>query len=282
MSKVQFIRGLWGSDDKTLEYVKGSGDVDSKISPKVYAFGDTNGNILTQLNKNYELLDSNPMPYEDNCRAKLAVIGKALSEFPEIIFVDWHIRLNGDVPFNLQELRQGSPVKAALRMYRKRNCKWRPNDQRKIPASDLLYIKGIRVAKELIETWEGMDKPVTLEQVLMKYIDHLTGKWRGVDYYKSYFEIPFFAMSWEKELYGENKVNPAFTSLKDIKEIEAQVKAEDNPEPVTHHPIEAILTDRQAVPEPLEIKEKTLRDKTSHELHPIEMDSWTSNLSRAR
>ena len=326
MSDVKFIRGLWGDSEKVREYIDGAGEVDAKLMPKVYVFGDDNYKYLSGLGKDCELLNSDPSIYIDDCRCKLAVIEKAVSEYGEIVFVDWHIRLNEGNTFDINDLRKGSPVKAALRMYKQKKCTWRPDEQRKIPASDFLYIKGNRTVKELIELWGLMERPTSLEQVLMKYIDHLTGRWRGSDYYKQYFEIPFFAMSWEKELYGTVKQNPAFISLKDVYDVKAkeivaerkrkqedktvvkiqsqafpvpvqevqqesqeesqkesqkevhQVAMEDAPkielpqEP-KDTPSVGIVT--EVIPEPI-IQE----NKVSYRMYPIDLDSWTSNLSR--
>jgi len=284
MSKVKFIRGLWGVDEKVLEYVKGSDDIDSKISPKSYAFGDSNFALLKRLDKDCELLDSNPEPYSDNCGTKLAIIEKALTEYPEVIFVDWHIKSVGDIPFNLEALRKGSPVKAALRMYRKRQCKWRESDQRKVPASDFIYINGIRSAKELIETWQGMEKPVTLEQVLMKYIDHLTGGWRGSDYYQNYFEIPFFSMSWEKELYTQQKQDVSFISLKDIHE--EGVKTLETPQPELAQEEQKVVATPLAYPEPVEPEQPAIvevieqvSEKKTYRMYPVDMGTWSNHFS---
>ena len=225
MSKIQFVRGLWGNDQKTKDYVKGSDEIDSKILPKIYVYGDDNYKFLKGLGKDCELISNSPNVHKDNARHKLEIIEKALQEFTEIIFVDWHIKLKGDIPFNFEGVRKnGAPLRSALRMYKKRQAMWRKDDQRKVPASDFIYLKGQRVIKDLIETYESMEAPFSLDQILMKYIDHMTGKWRGVDYYNQFFEIPFFSMSWEKELYGEVKKEVSFVSLKDIKEEKAREK----------------------------------------------------------
>lgn len=252
MSKISFVKGLWGCSDQTLEFIKSSNDIDSKILPKIYTFGADNYNFLKGLNKDSELLDINPMPYSDNCRMKLAVLEKALTDSPEVILVDWHIRLNGELPFNFEDLRKGSPIRAALRMYKNKRCQWRQEDQRKISASDFLYVKGIKVVKELLEIYNSMEKPVTLEQVIMKYIDHLTGKWRGSDYYRTYFEIPSFTLSWEKEIYDERKVNAPFYSLKDIAEND---NANANANVTISEPVRFIQQKIQELPIPPSVRE---------------------------
>ena len=299
MSKIQFVRGLWGDDKKTLEYVKGSDEIYAKISPKIYVYGDENYKFLKSLGKDCELISNSPTVHKDNARHKLEIIEKALQDSPEIIFVDWHIMLtDNDLPFNFESIRkEGAPVRAVLRMYKKRYATWRKEEQRKVPASDFLYVKGQRVAKELIETYEAMENPFNLDQVLMKYIDHLTGRWRGADYYSQFFEIPCFSLSWEKELYGASKKEVSFISLKDVKEekgrerrLKGDKKGKRNKE-VTQKLVDIPVATQEKPPiAPLKPSIAPLKpvitqeqpsiapEKKIYRTYPVDSECWTSTI----
>jgi hypothetical protein len=181
MSKIKFVRGFWGSEgDKKMEMIKSflnrAESTDKALSPKLYVYGKENYLKLKDTNIECELMDDNPRVYDSDFRHKLEIMKKAIDEYGSCIFIDWHIVLKGDLPNDFyQTFQAGAPIKASLRMYRQRKAKWRDDDQRKIPCSDMIYISDTRYVDELIEMWESETGRKHSDVILMKYIDFLTG-----------------------------------------------------------------------------------------------------------
>ncbi len=102
-----------------------------------------------------------------------------------------------ELPKNLWKvLRKKAPLQAILSIYKRKKAIWREKgiDIRKIPCGSFVYLNNKKIADDLIKTWEELGCPWSEEVVIAKYLDRVTGGWKGVDHYIEHYEPDFFQL----------------------------------------------------------------------------------------
>ncbi|MFA5314301.1 MAG: hypothetical protein WC375_13455 [Methanomassiliicoccales archaeon] len=209
MSKM-FVRALWGIHDHQnrrlyTRRTKLDDDITLLQHAKynepfvVYVFGTENAEYMKKLGFQYRLLDPNPIVWDmdtQQFRHKLEVLKAAMEEFDEIMFLDWdQLPIKPLPPTFWETLKKKSDIQAVLRIYHRTKVSWRNTDRRKIPCGSFLYIGNKSIPSELINIWENqLNKCWSEEVVIAKYIDNLSGGWKGLDYYWDHFEPDFFVL----------------------------------------------------------------------------------------
>ena len=223
MNKVKLIRGLWGSNEereRLSPYISQSNDID-KI--QVYVLGEDNYNYLSKLGYSCVLMNDREYICNSNLEHKLHVCDWALANHScPIIYLDWDTTLIHDLDANFYQYFASIsfPIQLALDICDRDICTWRDEDKRIVPTSNLIYIRDCRVIEEILKIHKDLDLPKNSCKVLMKYIDSLTGKWRGAEYYEKFFEIPFFNTDFTKKIYGKDKDVVYFSRISKMDKVQ--------------------------------------------------------------
>jgi hypothetical protein len=201
------IRALWGiyEHDGRRFYKRRSRQDHCikmvKINPTslpfcCYTFGEDNHKFLIDNGVDSRLVDKRAIIWDmetEQFRHKLEVLKCGLSDYDEIIFMDWDcLAIRPFTDDMWDKVGKGEDIKAILRMYKRRKATWRKGDMRKIPEASWVYLRGKQVGDDLIDTWEKMNRPWSEEIVLAKYTDERLGGWQGVEAYWDNFEPPVF------------------------------------------------------------------------------------------
>jgi len=205
-----FIRGLWG-DNYLRPYEKVRRDVANAVvwphkpSPmQVYCYGVENEAYLKTLGVTPRRMSKEPVvnftggtdrnivqDYTGSFgwgmstwRHKLDVLERALSEYEEVVWLDWDVKQFEPMPADFWErLRMGRCFQAAIKQYRRIQLGHRRIDKRKIPHGAFIYCRSLPAIREIIEIHRAM--PLAMdEHAYMVWIDRQT-PWTGVDGYKA-------------------------------------------------------------------------------------------------
>lgn len=198
-----FVSGLWG-DQHVQRRSKVKRDIANMLKrefqpePRIaYCYGQENFDYLTRLGLSTRLADDSPVkdflqsgnrsPNESGnvnfgvsmWRHKLEILDLALQEFDEVIWLDWDCWLHAPLPPEFWEhLNNGARLQASLRMYRRRQCRWRNSDPRKVPSAAWIYLRCRELSSQLLRTHDQYPL-LREEQVMARTIDDLMGGWQG-------------------------------------------------------------------------------------------------------
>lgn len=207
MKKQGFIRTLWGVFDKDQRHYRHRGKISNDIRLAshnkyqlpytTFVFGEDNYKQLIDNGfDNCELIDKQPIVWDMNkqqYRHKLEALKLGMQKFDEIVYLDIDTMPIKPLPSNFWEsLGKKQPIQAILRMYHRKKCFWRKEDQRKTPCAAFIYIGDKSIPDKLIKTWEDMGQSFYEETALMKYMDDSVGGWKGTEFYWNNFEPDFF------------------------------------------------------------------------------------------
>lgn len=214
-----FVRTLWGVLDASslntkhaLRRGKISFDIElykyGKYNPPfiVFVFGEENYKILTDIGFNCFLVDKRPIVWDlaTQCyRHKLEAFKLGAETFDEFVFLDWDVQAINPVPENFWDiLRKKESIQAALRWYKKTIAPWRANKDENVPlcekdnkqtvCASFVYFNNKQIPSEIIKYWEKMGEGWSEEAPMAKYMDDLSGGWKGKEYYWEHFEPDFF------------------------------------------------------------------------------------------
>lgn len=205
--KKGFIRALWGTYDANQRHFMHRGKInrDIKLSmhnkylpPYVtFVFGrDNYTQLIDEGFKDCILADEKPIVWDMNTeqfRHKLEALKLGMEIFDEIVYTDIDTLPIKAIPDNFwPTLANKSSIQAILRMYHRKRCFWRKTDCRKTPCAAFIYIRDKKIPIDLIKMWEDMGRPWSEEIVLMKYMDDISGGWKGEEFYWNNFEPDFF------------------------------------------------------------------------------------------
>lgn len=220
MPNRKFIRTLWGiHDHQGRRLYKRRTKIDKDIElmkmakynkPFVtYVFGDDNYKFLVDNGFECVLVDKKPIVWDIDTQAfrhKLEALKCGIQQYNEIVLLDWDTFPIKPLPANFWgALRRKAPIQAILRIYARRKAYWRAKEGRQIPCASFVYLRSKEIAEGLIQTWEKMNRPLSEEIVMAKYMDEMMGGWEGVAKYEKLFEPDFFYLPESKVLTSIDK-----------------------------------------------------------------------------
>jgi hypothetical protein len=229
--KRAFVRGLWGIHDNTRRYYKRRSKMDKDIKflkkakfnePFVsYVFGNDNYDFLKSEGFDCVKVSDDPILWDmdtQQFRHKIDVFRAAMEDFDQIVFLDWDTVPIKKLPDDFwDKLAEKEKIQAILRMYHRRKATWRKEDKRKIPCASFVYINDKIVPKRLIELWEIYNRPWSEEIVMARYMEEISGGWKGIDDYWEKFEPDFFVLE-EGFVYPQEKLNTKNWCFKHVNE----------------------------------------------------------------
>ena len=201
-----YIRALWGTvGDHTNRYTSRRTKIVNDIklvlqNPyeppfECITFGRENHKILLDNGVNSTIVDSKPLVWDSETqmfRHKIEAFKCGLETSERIIFLDWDCIPRKPIPADIWDrLAERANIQAILRIYHRRKCHWREENLRKAPCASCVYINGLQIAHDLIQTWEDMGRPWSEETTMAKYIDGLMGGFDERIYYENY-EMRYF------------------------------------------------------------------------------------------
>lgn len=224
MIKRSFIRAFWGSPDGDerkygLRRKKVESDINLILQNKyrvpfiAYTFGKENHeHLLSQGIKSKLICDE---PYYWNCKEtgwhqyghKLKAIEEAMSDFDEIILLDFDTICTAHLPDNFWDrFYEKMPLQAILRGYIKVKVRWRLIDRRKRPCASFVYLRkndpidildNMTIEKYMMNRW--LQEPIRSEEDILAWTtDILGGGWQGADHYWNNFEPYYFYLGFDE------------------------------------------------------------------------------------
>lgn len=196
MFRRGFIRTLWGDETIPRSQTKIRNDVrwalsnSQSIEAINYMFGRKNQEFLRSLGLPSRLIDDREVvwPGAQMWRHKLEAWKTALTEFDEIVFLDWDVRIVQPIKEDFwARLQSKADLQACLLQYRRIKAPWRASDLRKVPSAAFVYIRAAEVADNLIELWNSGRFP-TEEICMAAFTDLQFAGWQGTDAYYRHFE----------------------------------------------------------------------------------------------
>lgn len=225
--KSGFIRTLWGiMEHNGRRMWKRREKIEDDISFlkinkysnefRTYVFGEDNFKQLEDRGiKDLVLIDKRPVIWDmetQQFRHKIEAWKYGMNDFDEIVFLDWDCVPVSNIPEDFwEELRKKQKIQAILRRYVNKKVFYRPEPYNRMTScASFVYMKDKKVPEEIIKLWEEMGCPWSEEVVLSKYIDDLSGGWKGIEYYWENFEPNFFnlmqAKVFDKELTSKKRI----------------------------------------------------------------------------
>lgn len=222
MSNHAFIRGLWGELDgprynKIFKDVERAIEIDKNLDTVTYVMGQKNYDYLTSNGLNCVLLNKNPVGYHKYMwRHKLDIYAAAMSDFNEIIYLDWDCNLINTIPpnfWNTLELKE--PIQGCLYKWSSgKPCPWRK--EKYLINNGFLYFCDKSIPQDIIKLYDSLPHEHKWrkndEFVTSYYIDNLTGGWKGLDYWLQHYEPT--CCYYSKGIFKKSKVNPIFQHYK--------------------------------------------------------------------
>lgn len=243
--KSLFLRGLWGQGpdagpnqtetlDKTRHDISRSLKVKHQPTPlTVGAYGRENFQHLKGLGVRWPVL-LNPRPivnfeYSDQARVsqnngrinwglsmwrhKLEIIKWGLGLSDEVVWLDWDIHQVAEMPQDFWErLRDGAPLRAALRCYQNPQCMWRGRrEKRMVPHGAFIYCRDRTLIERAI-WWHTNHHPESTDEVAMAHlIDERMGGWQGAQAYADAgYQAPWYNMRMRHGLPGPARADAVF------------------------------------------------------------------------
>lgn len=221
------IRCLWGNSKKIEE------DVDIALEDDIpficYTFGVSNHQLLLSKGVKSVLVNSNPLLYYrkgfryQSFKYKLDIIKYAMSDFGEILYLDWDCNLIDGYKDVWQELRQKKEIQGCLYWWDSKVCNWRINKYRQhfLINTGFLYIRDKKLPDQFLKEWDKV-RHWNDEISIMKVIDDIYG-YQGKRYWLKYFE-PLMCQLYINPVF--KKKDPVFTHCKRRSEREKLLGSE--------------------------------------------------------
>jgi len=212
-----FVHGLWGETagsenptltlPRTLKAIRHAVAAEHQPEPLVvYCYGEDNREFLRE--HGIEPLLCSPDPIHNflpgvsnrNCqskgrlnwglnfwRHKLDCIQRALDNHDEVVWLDWDVRQLRPLDDFWSTLREGPPIQAALRAYKRPQCGWRARGQRTfVPHGAFIYCRSLVVICRVIDLHIREHPTCTDEIAIAHAIDELLGGWTVPDKYRDH------------------------------------------------------------------------------------------------
>lgn len=179
----------------------------------IYAYGEENYDALEGYLPMHELELASPDPIvnwdgapernpEDRntvnwgvsmWRHKLDAMRRALTEAPQVIWLDWDVHQIADLPPDFwSRLADGPPFGACLRYYKRPQTWWRPRGQQKaVPHGAWVYVRQ-EALDGILKAHEEHTPKSTDEIAYARWLDEVHGGWIGVDRYRELGYDPGF------------------------------------------------------------------------------------------
>ncbi len=207
--KVAFVSGLWG-DEIVRRVPKVLDDIHTMLKrpiqpePRVaYCYGRQHFDFVKNLGLETRLASEAPLEKFSEAeernpndrgnvnygvsmwRHKLEIMHLAAQEFDALVWLDWDSWLHYPLPADFWErLAQGAEIQASLRQYKRRQCRWRSTDIRKVPSAAWVYLRGSDITARMLELHTEM--PHLREEQIMAYVtDQMSGGWQSPETYKN-------------------------------------------------------------------------------------------------
>ena len=224
MNKTAIIRCLWGQLDGP-RYDKIRKDVDRAISLDAgldyiaYVMGKDNYDYLKSKGVKCVLVDSNPTrKYKYMWKHKLDFYAAAMSDFDEIVYLDWDCNPLRPIPNDFWDtLRKRDPIQGCLYRWKSgQPCPWRP--QHYLINNGFLYFGNKNIPKEIISLYDKLPPEHKWKKndefVTSYYIDLITHGWQGLDYWRSHYE-PDVCKHYSGT-FRSKKIDPVFMHYKTV------------------------------------------------------------------
>lgn len=203
--KRAIIRVLFGECDPEKSWESGQRkSVDSDIvksckEPDFLAFvaGEKNYSMLHNLMdpQRIRLVDKNPWPWPKQVllRNKIHLIGIALKDYDEVVYLDWdciscRAAESKDLERMWLDLEVGQPIRSLGWKYVRPLCLWRKGHIRKCANTGFLYAR--RNIWPLVEdAWERTNRHLNDEVAVTRVMDDLTEGYRGVERWTELYDV---------------------------------------------------------------------------------------------
>ena len=224
MSNHAFVRGLWGElngprYNKIFKDVERAIKIDKNLDTITYVMGQNNYDFLTSKGLKCVLINKNPVGcHKYIWRHKLDIYAAAMSDFKEIVYLDWDCNLIKDIPLNFWNILESKePIQGCLYRWKSVNvCPWRKEQY--IINNGFLYFGDKNIPKEIIKLYDSFpNKHIWRrndESVTSYYIDLLTNGWKDLVYWQKHYEPE--CCYYSKGIFRKTKVNPVFHHYKTI------------------------------------------------------------------
>lgn len=205
--RYAFISGLWG-DDNVLRRPKVRNDIRKMLGRRhqpyprfAYCYGRENYEFVRSMGVASVLIDEaavcnfhgaaerNPnergnMNYGVAMwRHKLEIIHHALQQFEAVVWLDWDSWLLSPLPDDFwHRLSTKAEMQASLRQYRRKQCRWRKKDQRKVPSAAWIYVRGREFSEKLLKLYDQFPHNRE-EHIMVRGVEQELGGWKGVEGY---------------------------------------------------------------------------------------------------
>jgi hypothetical protein len=139
-------------------------------------YGEENYRFLRELGFDAILVDKRPVVwYECITRHKFDVMQKAMSDFDEIIFIDWDTEPLKPLTENFWEkFYEKDVIQAPLFQFKRIKAPWRIN-RRVEPSAAFIYLRDKSVIEDCIKMWESGNRLQTEQQIMLLYMDKRAG-----------------------------------------------------------------------------------------------------------
>ena len=211
--KRGFIRAFWGTSDvkydegwanPSTRYARMENDIKMVMGNKstvpftTYIFGQENYDMAKKLGvKECVLVNKEPFIYDlqkEFWKHKLDIFQYAMEEdgYDEMVYMDWDcLPVKPLFDGFWEQLGQKESIQCNLQFYRRRKCLWRGDtDTRKTCNGGFVYIRDKNIPDGFQKVWEKFEPEHKFwdEVTISKYIDNITGGWKGTEYYWEHYE----------------------------------------------------------------------------------------------
>jgi len=162
-----------------------------------YVFGEQNYKQLVDMGCEAVLIHKDPYKYHPIrglYKHKLDAYQYIMKDFDEIVYLDWDINLNQELPDNFWNcLNKKEVFQAALGRYKKArlNHRLQPDGNHWCPMGAFVYMRDKKIPDRLVELNTGANA-WSCEPSFAKLTDEITGGWQGVNRYFDLFEPDFY------------------------------------------------------------------------------------------
>ena len=221
-----FIRCLFGKYDNTNRITSRRSKIDNdikrilngkfKIPFVTYVFGEDNYKMLVDKGITAKLVDKNPTPFDitQNCYLhKLHLIKAAFSDYKELVYLDWDVYMQKELPDNFwEECRKKEFIQGCLQVYRRPRINWRKIDSNVLINGGFLYIGWHDIINQAIEVYNEKFSSQPNDEVALTYlIDRINNGWSR-DVFKDRHETPFCRLH-KNSAFSDKKEDATFLHI---------------------------------------------------------------------